>query len=86
MAPAFHPDGQLGPVAVEAGKDDYEGNRGRCRGRGWNLMVNRDLSAFATVGMGVRNDDLLDRMFTEACDMSESSGMMKLGWKHTLAL
>lgn len=62
--PAFGPDRELGAVAIEAGEDDDAGRR--VRGLSGEEIVDGDVGAFVREGVGVRNENLLDRMLAKA--------------------
>lgn len=66
LAPAFHPDGEFGAVAVEA-REDYE----EWGGRGWRCgggeeVVGGDCGAFVGEAVGMRDLDFVDGVGAEA--------------------
>ena len=74
LAPAFHPHGQLGAVAVQARHDDDDG-RGGGGGRGLGQqVVDGDVGALALDGVDVRDQDLLDRVLAQSAGGAVSSG------------
>ena len=74
--PAFHPDGELGAVAVEAGHDDEKRDWARGAGGVGKEVEDGDVGPFALDGVGVRDEYFVDGVFAESetCVNIKSSG------------